>query len=186
MELAKQMFGKQIFVGPCSNDGGQRGILGAFARFPTIYIPSFPLSTYLVIFDGNSLLETSHLSTFFRQLLGSSKFLPESFGSWLFSAWNNLHTKETFWGGRFCSPPFLSHLHFHDKIIWNTSKLCRLLFANQIVMLIVNASISLLIICYVASLVLDICFPCFISNVWNSTGSMLWHSFYKWEYLNPW
>lgn len=81
MELAKQMFGKQIFVGPCSDGGSQRGILTAFARFPTIYIPSFPLSTYLVISDENSLLETSHLSTFFRQLLGKSKFLPKSFGS---------------------------------------------------------------------------------------------------------
>ena len=76
MELAKQMF-----VGPCSDCGSQRGILTAVARFPAIYIPSFPLSTCLVIFDDNSLLETSHLSTFFRQLLGRSKFLPESFGS---------------------------------------------------------------------------------------------------------
>lgn len=165
MELAKQMFDKKIFVGPCSDNGSQRGILTALARFPSIYMPSFPLSTYLVIFDDISLLETSHLSTFFRQLMGRSKFLPESFGSWWFSAWNNLYTKETLWGGKICSPPFLCHLHSHEKIIWNTSKLSRFEFANQIVMLIVNTSVSLLIICYVASLVLDICFPCFISNV---------------------
>ena len=35
---------------------------------------------------------------------GRSKFLPESFGLWLFSAWNNLHAEELFWGGKFCSP----------------------------------------------------------------------------------
>ena len=31
------------------------------------------------------------------------KFLPESFGPGWFSVRNNLHTKETFWGGKFCS-----------------------------------------------------------------------------------
>ena len=47
-----------------------------------------------------SLPGTGPLSTFFR---GTSKF-PESLGSWLFSAQNNLQTKETFGGGKLCSP----------------------------------------------------------------------------------
>ena len=80
MELAKQMFGRQTFVGPCSDDGSQRGILRAFARFPTIYIPSFPLSTYLVISDDNSLLETSHLSTFLGSYWESQSFFPSLLG----------------------------------------------------------------------------------------------------------
>ena len=43
---------------------------------------------------------TDPLSTFFR---GKSK-CPESLGSWLFSAQNNLQAKETFGGCKFCSP----------------------------------------------------------------------------------
>ena len=43
---------------------------------------------------------TDTLFTFFR---GKSKF-PESSGSWLFSAQNSLQAKETFGGGKFCSP----------------------------------------------------------------------------------
>ena len=38
----------------------------------------------------------------FRQL-ERSKICHESLGSWLFSAWNNVHAKVTFWGGNFAS-----------------------------------------------------------------------------------
>ena len=31
------------------------------------------------------------------------QFLPESFGPWFFSAWNNAHAKEVFWSVKFCS-----------------------------------------------------------------------------------
>lgn len=69
----------------------------------------------IVIYGESSLPETGPLSTFFRQLGGRSKVLPESFGLWFFSAQNNLHAKETFWGEKFCSSvvPLLK-LQFHS------------------------------------------------------------------------
>ena len=67
-----------------------------FPRFLPVYTPS----SYYLIYGDSSLPGTGPLSTFFRQLERRSKFLPESFCPWLFSAQNKQHAKETLGGGR--------------------------------------------------------------------------------------
>ena len=72
MQMAKQIFGKQLFAGSCRVDGTQGGIL-----------TKTPLGSSLVhtvVFPGEgSLPGTGPQPTFFRQLEGRSKLLPESF-----------------------------------------------------------------------------------------------------------
>ena len=59
----------------------------------------------LIWSDGNSSFHRiDFLSKFLGKLWWKSKFLPKYFGPWLFSAWNNTHAKDTFWGDKFCSP----------------------------------------------------------------------------------
>ena len=59
------------------------------------------------------------LSSFFTQLGKRLKFLPESFEPWLFSPWNNLYAKETFWGGKFTKvyDVYISVIYIQNDVI---------------------------------------------------------------------
>lgn len=78
-----------------------------FAKCLPVHTPG---SHYLYLWWAlHSPEQVVYLSTFSKQLGGKSKVLPESLGPWLFSSWNTLHAKETFWCGMFCSP--IGNLH---------------------------------------------------------------------------
>ena len=102
MELEKQTFGKQRFAGPADTMG--RGMdCDLQALLPHHISPIF-----LADFSGDICFGgTGPLNFLGNQ--GKMKFLPESFGPGWFSVRNNLHTKETFWGGKFCSPVVLQN-----------------------------------------------------------------------------
>lgn len=88
-----------------------KGLLGLQIQRDTgwtlISRPCFPITShpyFLQIFLVISALGEQALYLNFLGNQGKMKFLPESFGPGWFSVWNNLHTKETFWGGKLCSP----------------------------------------------------------------------------------
>ena len=86
-----------MFAGPGRDNGTQRGILtNRCSCFLPLYTPS-PFYSYLCWW---LLPWTGPPSIFLRKLAGKSKFFWTS----TISAWNNLHAKETFCSGRFCSP----------------------------------------------------------------------------------
>ena len=87
----------------------------------------YSLQMSLVI--GISQKQTLYLN-FCMQLWGQSKFFPESFGPWLFSAGNNLHTKETFWSSKFCSPHG-SHDNFALRLWWTLFKTISAVYYNR-------------------------------------------------------
>ena len=87
MERERQMFGKQVFAGPCKANGTQRGILTDFGRFLHVYTPS---SYYSFLWEWlpswNKIL-----STFFQAALGKASLLGlDHFSS------DYLHNKEIF------------------------------------------------------------------------------------------
>ena len=93
-----KVFGKRMFAGWGRDNGTQKGILiYSLCEF-------LPLVQKIVSYSDGCLPGTDPLATFFRQLGERSEVLFESLGPWLFSTQNNLHAKETFWGGKFCSP----------------------------------------------------------------------------------
>ena len=97
------MFGKWMFSRPGRNYGTQSG---SWSLGPV----EFPHHSYPIVFadiSGDSPIPEKALYLNYCRHLGvRSKFLPESSGTCLFSAQNNSHAKEIFWGGTFCSPTF--------------------------------------------------------------------------------
>lgn len=83
MGMDEQMFGKQLSAGYRDN-GTQNGLISRSCQ------------VFFVTLSRDSL----QITLFFRQLQERSKHIPEPFEPWLFSAGNNLHAKETFWGSR--------------------------------------------------------------------------------------
>ena len=63
----------------------------------------YSLQISLVIFSEQALCLNSYF-LFFGRSGERWKFLAESLGLSLFSAWNNLHVEEILWGGKFCHP----------------------------------------------------------------------------------
>ena len=102
MEMEKQMFGKQMFAGPCRDSGAQRRILTSDL---TLWGASLCAPSSYYSYPWWQLPSWNRCSTFFQAVRGRSKFLPESFGPWLLKQsiciWNNPYAKETFWGGNF-------------------------------------------------------------------------------------
>ena len=87
-----------------------KGLLALQIQWDTGWIvisrPCYPITShpyFLQIFLVISVLGEQALYLNFLGNQGKMKFLPESFGPGWFSVRNNLHTKETFWGGKFCS-----------------------------------------------------------------------------------
>ena len=114
------MFGKQVFAEPCRHNGMQSRL---WSRSP-----ASPYSLQMSLVIGISQEQVLDLN-FFRQLEERSKFLPESFGPWLFSAWNNLHTKETFWSSKVCSCS--SHDNCVLCLVWMLFKPINAVYCNR-------------------------------------------------------
>ena len=93
----------KCLLGPGRDNGTQRGILtNRCSCFLPVHTPSpyySYLSWWLLPWTGPPFI-------FLRKLMGRSRFFWTS----TISAWNNLHAKETFCGGRFCSPTLASYL----------------------------------------------------------------------------
>ena len=91
----KQMFGKQMFAG-CAETKGHRVDSKLCHVFPTTPNPqSLQISLMIALFWKQVLY-----LNYFRPLGGKVKD-SWVFGPWLFSAWNNLHAKRTFWVANF-------------------------------------------------------------------------------------
>ena len=105
--IAKQMSGKHIFAGLCRDNGSHRDSESQsrlWSLSPVEFLHPHRAQIFADISGDSSILGNPlHLNSF-RQLGGISRFLPNSFESWFFSAQNNPHAKETFQGGKFCSP----------------------------------------------------------------------------------
>lgn len=89
---------KCLFARTGEDKGIQKGIL-------TNKLKDSSLSTYIVHatnHSDSSLPGTSSGSTAVRQLGGVNISSRVFFGAWLFLAQNNSHSKEIFWGGKFC------------------------------------------------------------------------------------
>lgn len=105
-----KVFGKRMFAGWGRDNGTQRGILiYSLCEF-------LPLVQKIASYSDGCLPGTDPLATFFRQLGERSEVLFESLGPWLFSTQNNLHAKETFWGGKLCSPTLSNSSAYYREI----------------------------------------------------------------------
>ena len=105
-----------MFAGPQRDYETQSGLRSVRSRldFPPSH-PAHILCRYLwwQFYSGEQVLNLNSV----RSLRGRSKFFPESFKPWLFSPWNKLHAKETFWGSKFCSLQWRTEkLSFQEKL----------------------------------------------------------------------
>ena len=105
-----------MFAGPQRDYETQSGLRSVRSRLD--FLPPHPthiLCRYLwwQFYSGEQVLNLNSV----RSLRGRSKFFPESFEPWLFSPWNKLHAKETFWGSKFCSLQWRTEkLSFQEKL----------------------------------------------------------------------
>ena len=109
------MFGKQVFAGPGRNIEWTLVSRLCWVSPATLSSCSLHVPLVVALFQEETLC-----LKFFRKLGGKSKFLPESFGPPLFSAQDNAHAQERFWGTEFCCPTVEAVEQFGKNWYYNT------------------------------------------------------------------